>query len=90
MLIVRQNGNVVMNLNNISCIEINKVCPVDLIAAVSRNLVKGERYPGMANNDDFHRFFLGTFESKERTKKVLSDLIDAYERGAKVFRIPEC
>ena len=90
MLIVRQDRKVVMNIDNISCIEINRACPVDLIASVPRNLVKGEKYPSsMSNNEDFHRFYLGTFHTAEKAQKILMELVVAYEKGAKVFYMPE-
>ena len=89
MLIVRQDRKVVMNIDNISCIEINRACPVDIIACIPRNLVKGERYPGAVNNEDFHRFYLGTFNTAEKAQKILMELVVAYEKGAKVFYMPE-
>ena len=86
MLIVRQKGGVVMNLDNISCIEVNRICPVDLTARVQRNF----REETLLDKDrSFFSFYLGTFSSKERTKEVLNELVDAYERGAKVFRVPD-
>ena len=89
MLIVRQGRNVVMNLDNISCIEVNKSCPVDLTARIQRSFQK-ETLTGSYNyNDSFFSFYLGSFSSKERTKEVLNELVDAYERGAKVFRVPD-
>lgn len=85
MLIVRQKGGVVMNLDNISCIEVNRICPVDLTARIQRNF----REETLGKDKSFFSFYLGTFSSNERTKEVLNELVDAYECGAKVFRVPD-
>ena len=88
MLIVRQDGEVAMNIDNISCIEVDRMCPVDLIATVPRQFAKSLHY-GHERDEFFHRFYLGTFSSEKYAKAVLNTLVAAYERGAKVFRIPE-
>ena len=87
MLIVRQDGKVVMNIDNISYIEIDPLCPVCLTAVVPRQFEKGFHYEH-EHDEYFHRFYLGTFSSEKYAKAVLNTLVAAYERGARVFRIP--
>lgn len=87
MLIVRQDGDVVMNIDNISCIEVNRMCPVDLVAIVPRQFAKSLHYEH-ERDEYFHRFYLGTFSSEKYAKAVLNTLVEAYERGARVFYIP--
>lgn len=88
MLIVRQDGKVVMNLDSISCIEIDSLCPICLTAVVPRQFEKGLHYEHECD-ESFHRFYLGTFRNDAHAREVLNDLVSAYERGAKVFRIPK-
>lgn len=88
MLIVRQDGKVVMNLDSISCIEIDPLCPICLTAVVPRQFEKGLHYEHECD-ESFHRFYLGTFMCNAHAKKVLNDLVTAYENHKKVFRIPK-
>ena len=99
MLIVGQGGSVI-NLDVISVLGID-IPPMDselseespscysLIADVQRNFPDIGSLPTDMESVFFYRCGLGNFESREKAQKVLDNLVDAYERGLKVFRVPK-
>lgn len=95
MLIVKAHGKVALNLDHVMNIEIPTYCKCDIVARVPSYYVSKEyeNFNEMGNlqlfNPKFHILHLATLDSEENAKKVFADLIDAYERGAKVFRIPQ-
>ena len=92
MLIVGQGGNVI-NLNVVSVLGVDtdieeSQTEYRLIADVQRNFPDIGSLVTDIESVFFYRCGLGNFESQEKAQKVLEDLVDAYERGLKVFRIP--
>jgi len=91
MLIVGQGGSVI-NLDAVSIFgidtEADELTEYRLIADVQRNFPDLGSLATDMESVFFYRCGLGNFESQEKAQKVLENLVDAYERGVKVFRVP--
>ena len=100
MLIVGQGGNVI-NLNVVSILGVDEektpqlepvadknLSEYHLIAEVQRNFPDIGSLAADIDNVFFYRFCLGSYEYREQAEKVLEELVSAYERGLKVYRVP--
>ena len=73
MLVLTKNGAKAVNLDNIKYIYKSSVHSNHLCVV----------YVGSGES------LLGKFDSAEKACKVLADILDAYEKGAKVYRIEQ-
>lgn len=88
MLIVTSRGNRAVVLDNVSCIEIDPYTGIDLIVVYRRNFRKEHPISPHHRDTELDIYWLGTFPCNAAAQRAFDDLIDAYERGAKVYRIP--
>lgn len=100
MLVVGQCGNVI-NLEVVSILGVDeeKVPQLEvlteenlseyrLIAEVQRNFADIGSLATDIDNVFFYKFSLGSYESREEAQAVLEEMVNAYERGLKVYRVP--
>ena len=101
MLVVGQGGNAI-NLSVVSILGVDeeKTPQLDaledeslseyrLIAEVQRNFPDTGSLSTDIDNVFFYRFCLGSYEFKEQAEKVFEEMMSAYERGLKVYRVPK-
>lgn len=88
MLIVTSRGDRAVVLDNASCIEIDPRAGIDLVVVYRRNFKKAHPLSPNFRDTELDVYWLGTFPSTVAAQRAFDDLIDAYERGAKVYRIP--
>ena len=101
MLVVGQGGNAI-NLNVVSILGVDeeKSSELDaledeslseyrLIAEVQRNFADIGSLSADIDNVFFYRFCLGSYEFREQAEKVFEEMMSAYERGLKVYRVPK-
>lgn len=88
MLILLRNGQRAVNLDNADCIEVDPHCPCVLTVNYVFHGKLGNRKQPYSGTHVI-TFYLGCFRDEEGAKKALADILDAYEKGAKVYRIEQ-
>lgn len=73
MLVVRQDGEAVINMDAIACVELSNSVDGDLM---------------LRSSVDGRKRYLGSFKDKAAAQQVLNNLVVAYDCGDKVFRVP--
>ena len=74
--------------SELDALEDESLSEYRLIAEVQRNFPDTGSLSTDIDNVFFYRFCLGSYEFKEQAEKVFEEMISAYERGLKVYRVP--